>query len=228
MRMLTAIVATMSVVFTGSMALAQDISGKWYGILDNYSLSDPRRVLAIFEKAGTITCTWDEVDISVDAPAKCRVIGGVVDLVTAANNTAHLALSGNVLVGTLTFTGGRGSFQISMNRTPHETVAAPVYSWTSATNLVGGIYRNCGDPPFQNRKIVIRGDAFTATPDHEDQWNRVTTLNLKSLNSDGSGRISVKNRLGVTRHFDFDPGQGPRVIRVGGDNAECRYIWKPF
>jgi hypothetical protein len=103
---------------SSSLALAQDISGKWYGTLDNYSVSDPRRVLSITQKASSTVCTWDEVGLSINAPAKCALNNGALDLVTASHNNVHLVPTGSSLVGTFTLTRDRGTFQIAMKRTP--------------------------------------------------------------------------------------------------------------
>jgi hypothetical protein len=101
------------------------------------------------------------------------------------------------------------------------------YRWTAATNLVGGVYRNCGDPPFSDYKFEVEGETLTGVPDQGKNLQSIT-LGLRSLKADGSGRITVKNpRTGVTVHFDFEAGIGPRKIRVGNDNNECRYLFEP-
>ena len=208
--------------------LAQDIGGKWYGVIENYN-GEPRRVLGVTQRAGGVTCTWDQVGTSVDQPAKCTLKNDVLDLVASTGNRVHLRLSVGALTGTFTFTDSRGTYQIAMNRTPHpETPPQQAIHWTAAVNLEGGIYRNCGDPPFPKRRVEIKGKSFTATPEHIDQRNPTTRLNLAALKPDGSGRITVKNATGGVWHFDFDAGQGPRAIHVHGDNVECAYIWKPM
>jgi len=118
MRILTLLQTACAVCLSVAPALSQDISGKWYGTLDTYSVSDPRRVLSITQKANQTICTWDEIGRSIDAPAQCTLRSGVLDLVTAARNNVRLVSSASNLVGTFTLTRNRGTFQISMNRTP--------------------------------------------------------------------------------------------------------------
>jgi hypothetical protein len=105
---------------------------------------------------------------------------------------------------------------------------AQVYRWTAAVDLEYGIYRNCGDPPYIGRKVVLTGNAFVAEPDRIDRYNNTARLNLESLALDGSGRITVTDPAnGRTYHFDFDPDKGPRIIRVRRDTGACVYRWKP-
>jgi hypothetical protein len=214
----------------GTFAAAENITGKWYGTLENYNLSDPRRTLMVADNSGKLSCTFDEVGLSVDAPAKCSMTTtGVLDLTTAANNRAQLVLSGANLSGTLTFTNGRGTFQIVMNRTPHVIVETPPIRWRASMDLVGGIFRNCGDPPFSNYRFEIKGKALTGEPENgESYYVRRIRLNLSSLQPDGSGQVKVVSAKGVSVVFDFDAGTGPRKIRVANQNIECRYVFQPF
>ena len=202
--------------------LAQDIGGKWYGVIENYN-GEPRRVLGVTEGGvGGVTCTWDQVGTSVDQPAKCTLTNHVLELVTRTGNGVHLRLSAEPSPAPSPSPTAGEAINLAMSRTPHpETPPQQVIQWMAAVDLEGGIYRNCGDPPFQKRQVEIKGKSFTATPEHIDQWNPTTRLNLAALKPDGSGRITVKSATGGVWHFDFDAGQGPRVIHVHGDNVEC-------
>lgn len=157
----------------------------------------------------------------------------------APDGTVRLEYQGARQVGKVTITGNVLTQQLELAGSaltdcryalkPTAGAEAHIVQWTAVVDLVHGAQRNCGYPPYKGRKIMIRGQVFTAAPDTEDQWNDTTVLNLALLSSDGSGRITVRHA--TTRaawHFDFDAGQGPRTIIVSGDNVECRYRWKPL
>ena len=129
-----------------------------------------------------------------------------------------------------TFSGGTGkAIRTETRPCTFEFSREQVFRWSAAVDLEQGAYRNCGDPPFIGRKVVLTGNAFVAEPDRIDRYNTTTRLNLKSLASDGSGRITATNpENGRKYYFDFDAGKGPRIIRVRRDSLECVYRWKPF
>jgi len=157
----------------------------------------------------------------------------------APDGAVKLEYQGARQVGKVTITGNALTQQLELAGSaltdcryalkPTAGAASHIVQWTAVVDLVHGAQRNCGYPPYKGRKIVIRGQVLTATPETEDQWNDTTTLYLAPLKPDGSGRITVSHA--TTRagwHFDFDAGQGPRAIVVSGDNVECKYRWKPL
>jgi hypothetical protein len=157
----------------------------------------------------------------------------------APDGTVKLEYPGASRVGKVTISGNARTQQLELTGSaltgcryalkPTADGPQQTYQWTAVVDLVHGAFRNCGDPPYKGRKIVIRGHAFTATPDNEDKWNDTSRLNLAALKPDGSGRITVNHATtGARWHFDFEAGQGPRTIIVSGDTLECKYGWKPL
>jgi hypothetical protein len=114
---------------------------------------------------------------------------------------------------------------------PWNTAAAADYSWTSATSLVAGANRNCGDATiFPRWEIEITGQTLKAVPigGGHPSFTNPYTLDLSSLRPDGSGRVIFKNAKGVTVHVDFEPGTGPRKYVWANQNVECRYLITPM
>lgn len=100
-------------------------------------------------------------------------------------------------------------------------------SWVSAKVLEGGVPNNCGQG-YPDYRIEIKGNTLKSTPVGGDSSAASsTTLNIKTLQPDGSGRVSVKNNAGKTWNYDFDAGAGPRKVRYGNDFSACRYAWVP-
>jgi hypothetical protein len=50
------------------------------------------------------------------------------------------------------------------------------------------------------------------------------TVKLQSLNPDGSGRVILTPPTNIQVQFDFEAGVGPRNIRYGRVNLECRWL----
>jgi hypothetical protein len=100
-------------------------------------------------------------------------------------------------------------------------------SWVSAKVLEGGSPSTCGYG-YPDYRIEIKGTTFTSAPvGGSSSEASSTTLNIKALQPDGSGRITNKNRAGKTWNYDFDAGAGPRKVRYGNDFSACRYAWVP-
>lgn len=106
-------------------AFGQNMDGQWYGVISQYQVSDPRRVLQITGSGtSSLVCTWDEVGLSINASAKCSLKGSALELTTASNNSVRLVHSGASLVGEFTLSRGRGTFAISMSRDIPPAIAA--------------------------------------------------------------------------------------------------------
>jgi hypothetical protein len=102
---------------------------------------------------------------------------------------------------------------------------AQYYRWTASFDLASGIHRNCGNPPWDNFNVEVRGKAFRAVPAQGDNQRLQTiNLNLASLNPDGSGTLRGTNSKGATFQYVFEAGSGPRRIWLGNQNNECRYL----
>jgi hypothetical protein len=103
------------------------------------------------------------------------------------------------------------------------------YQWTASFDLASGAHRNCGSPPWDNFNVEVRGKAFRAVPAQGDNQRLQTiTLNLASLNPDGSGTLRGTNSKGASFQYVFEAGSGPRRIWLGNQNNECRYLLAPL
>jgi hypothetical protein len=100
-------------------------------------------------------------------------------------------------------------------------------TWVSAKALESGVPRNCADS-YPDYRIEIKGNSFKSVPVGSDTSEASsTTLNLKSLNPDGSGKITITNKAGKTWSYEFSVGDGPRKIKYGNEFTSCRYAWVP-
>jgi hypothetical protein len=52
-------------------------------------------------------------------------------------------------------------------------------------------------------------------------------VNTSSLNSDGSGRVNMKDANGKPFWVEFDPGRGPRKIRYNFNYRACVWLLNP-
>jgi hypothetical protein len=101
-------------------------------------------------------------------------------------------------------------------------------NWVATRSLVNGINRNCGDAPWSDYRIEIRGNILTGTPTNPSQRDLPIRVDLQSLQPDGSGRVTFMPPSGIGPvQFDFEPGSGPRKITYGRVNLECRFLLKP-
>ncbi len=103
--------------------------------------------------------------------------------------------------------------------------------WAALVTEVDGI--KCGHT-FQHVTIRIRDNMLTLYPYYG--YQRVLyTADLKTLNADGSGRVvATKDTdqeaegFGDNAHFTFDPGAGPRHIKVTSRYEDyCKYSIDP-
>jgi hypothetical protein len=98
---------------------AQDIAGRWYGVIEGYNPSDKaRRILEIEMRSGEASCMWSEVGVSVRS-LPCSIENGGVSLVTVAKNPVRLVREGAVLRGTITFANRNATHLITMGRDPN-------------------------------------------------------------------------------------------------------------
>ena len=152
----------------------------------------------------------------------------------APDGGVNVSYQGVNLYGTVTIVGNALSRQLELSGSAapgcryalREQRGPAAYRWTASMNLVGGTYRNCGDPPYADYKIEIAGQTFIGVP-YGGRNASTISLDLTSLKPDGSGRVNVTSPRGVVFHFDFEAGTGPRRIHFGGDNNECRFELQP-
>jgi hypothetical protein len=53
-------------------------------------------------------------------------------------------------------------------------------------------------------------------------------IHIRRLNSDGSGRVAIKDTKGRSLWFEFDAGHGPRKIRFNVGNRACVWTLEPI
>jgi len=100
-------------------------------------------------------------------------------------------------------------------------------TWMSAKILESGTSQNCGYK-YPDYRIEIKGNSFKSVPVEGDSTEAsTTTLNIKSLSPDGSGKITVTSKAGKPWTYEFAAGNGPRRIRYGNEFGSCRYAWVP-
>jgi hypothetical protein len=72
----------------------------------------------------------------------------------------------------------------------------------------------------------VKDGSLEANSDGTSWWK----MSLKRLAADGSGTISLKTTAGATDKpfkFTFEPGKGPRKIRVYDEKNNCLWLWAP-
>jgi hypothetical protein len=82
--------------------------------------------------------------------------------------------------------------------------------------------RNCPDE-LRIQDVEMVGQRFKSVSNVGVVWN----FSVSTLRPDGSGRVTVKNDRRIDVYWDFEPGQGPRRIRVSNNATECGYLWIP-
>lgn len=147
-----------------------------------------------------------------------RTVGGRSVLITGNAKTGQLQLA----------SGPSDSCRYAFTPATADATASPPAAWRASQSLVGGISRNCGDPPFPTYLIRVSGKTLFADPeDGESQRARGFVLDLGSLRADGSGRVTVTYNREITWHYDFEAGSGARKFHVRRDTGECTYLYQP-
>lgn len=101
-------------------------------------------------------------------------------------------------------------------------------NWVAAKSLANGINRNCGDAPWSDYRIEIRGNVLIGAPTNPSQKDLPIRVDLQSLQPNGAGRVTFMPPSGIGPvQFDFEPGSGPRKITYGRVNLECRWLLQP-
>jgi hypothetical protein len=111
---------------------------------------------------------------------------------------------------------------------PTPATAADI-KWVAAKSLANGVPARCGEAPWSNFTLVLRGNILTGTPtgspNHKDFPIRV---DFKSLEPDGSGSVIFMPPNGIgPAQYRIESGSGPRRIIHGRMNSECRYQLQP-
>jgi hypothetical protein len=205
----------------GSEAQAQNWKATTEPAASNRSSCPTRSATYEFSVIGT--------ELSVRAPTGHIHRGPV-----APDGTVSLEYaSASAAAGQITISGNARTKQLQQaaSSSPgctYNLAAEAADNWVATKSLANGIYRNCGDPPWSDYAIEVRGKIVTGMPTNPSQRDLPIRVDLRSLQPDGSGRVSFMPPNGVGPvQFDFEPGSGPRKITYGRVNIECRWLLQP-
>ena len=95
-------------------------------------------------------------------------------------------------------------------------------AWVAVSTLERGTSQNCGGGQA-DWKMEITGQALT----YRSQTNVTRTIDLKSLQADGSGKIAAKDDKNREFYLTFEPGSGPRVIHFTNSLNACGWLLTP-
>ncbi|MBI2736870.1 MAG: hypothetical protein HYX38_10040 [Rhodospirillales bacterium] len=73
-------------------------------------------------------------------------------------------------------------------------------------------------------QVDIKGHTLTFT---NRSKNYSLTVDLKSLQPDGSGKVVGKDDKNREFYVTFDPGSGARPFYLTGSDHPCRYVFTP-
>ena len=104
-------------------------------------------------------------------------------------------------------------------------------SWVAVSGLENGMSPYCAGgqfnaPPFGqgNWQVDTRGNTLTFA---SRALNRSYTLDLKTLQPDGSGKVVGKDDKNRDFYVTFDPGSGARPFEVTNSITSCRTVFTP-
>ena len=100
--------------------------------------------------------------------------------------------------------------------------AAADAKWTAVATLERGTSQNCGGGQ-NDWQLEIQGSALK----YVSGANRSGTIDLKSLQPDGSGKVSMKDDKNREYYLTFEPGTGPRVFHVTNAFNACGFLLTP-
>jgi hypothetical protein len=107
-----AVTVSIALWVTVTSSVAQNVTGKWDGSIENWTRNNPRRTLVISGSAPNASCTWGSEGEDFGAKT-CTITGGVIELVNATS-AVHLELIGDTLRGEFMPSGSGQSFPITM------------------------------------------------------------------------------------------------------------------
>ena len=93
--------------------------------------------------------------------------------------------------------------------------------WTAVSTLERGTSCGVGQADWQ---VDIQGNTMRYT---HPATNRSYTIDLKTLQPDGSGKVTTKDDKNRDFYLTFEPGSGPRVFRVTNSINACAYLMAP-
>jgi hypothetical protein len=104
---------------------------------------------------------------------------------------------------------------------PHVSSAADA-TWSAVATLENG------GPQCGSGRSDWRIKITDATVEYLNvAANQSTSVDLKGLKSDGSGKVTSKDSQNREFYIAFEPGSGPRVMRSGNSNNDCVWIFTP-
>ena len=104
-------------------------------------------------------------------------------------------------------------------------------SWVASSGLANGTSPYCAGGQFNGQpfgqgewQVDTKGNTLTFA---SRAMNRSYTLDLKALQSDGSGKVVGKDDKKRDFYVKFDPGSGPRPFEVTNSITPCRTVFTP-
>lgn len=95
-------------------------------------------------------------------------------------------------------------------------------TWVAVSTLERGTTQNCGTGQSE-WKMEIKGQTLTYVAPN----NNTRTIDLKSLQADGSGKVTAKDDKNRDFYVTFEPGSGPRVMRLTNSISACGWLFTP-
>ena len=106
-------------------------------------------------------------------------------------------------------------------------------TWVAVSTLANGTSPYCGGGQFTGQQVTlgqsdwlvdIKGNTLTFT---SRAGYRSSTLDLKALQPDGSGKVVGKDDKNREFYLTFAPGSGPRPFLVTNSITPCRTVFTP-
>ena len=106
-------------------------------------------------------------------------------------------------------------------------------TWVAVSTLENGISPYCAGGQFTGQQVSlgqadwqvdIKGNTLTFT---SRAGYRSSTLDLKALQPDGSGKVVGKDDKNREFYLTFDPGSGARPFLVTSSINACRTVFTP-
>ena len=106
-------------------------------------------------------------------------------------------------------------------------------TWVAVSTLENGISPYCAGGQFTGQQVSlgqadwqvdIQGNTLTFT---SRAGYRSSTLDLKALQPDGSGKVVGKDDKNREFYLTFDPGSGARPFHLTNSINACRRVYTP-
>ena len=95
-------------------------------------------------------------------------------------------------------------------------------AWAAVSTLERGTSQNCGGGQA-DWKMELKGQALS----YVTSTNVKRTIDLNSLQADGSGKVTAKDDKDREFYLTFEPGNGPRVIHITNSRNACGWVLTP-